>query len=167
MTKVTQAVVLLAVVCGLLATGVLAASQAYQDTPTTVETVGNESLVQDVGNWTAVEASGGTGVTGFYDNETVRNSSGDVLTEGEDYEWDAESGSIRFFESSSTEDGSNASISYAYDRRPEQATAMIGPVATMFDVAGILPLVVALLAVLAGLDVLRSSTSGGSYGGRR
>lgn len=167
MSRAIQAVVLLAVIVALLGTGILAVSQAYQDTPTHVETVSGETLTQDVGNWTAVDAAGQAGVVGFYDNETVRNESGDNLTEGTDYEWD-ESGQIKFLNSSSTTDGANASIDYAYDARPEQSTAMIGPIAAMFDIAGILPLALGAIAVLWGTTTLWSAAGGrGSYGGRR
>lgn len=167
MSRVTQAVVLFAIVTALIATGVIAVSQAYQDTPTDVETVEDEQFVQSVGNWVSVDAASETGVTGFADDETVRNQDGQTLTEGDDYEWDAESGAVRILDTANTQDGATASIDYSYDQRPGQATAMIGPLAVVFEISGVLPLVLAVAAVLAGLGVLSSSVGGGTYGGRR
>ena len=167
MSRVTQAVVLFAIVTALIATGVIAVSQAYQDTPTDVETVEDEQIVQSVDEWVHVDAADETGVTGFYDNETVRNQDGETLTEGEDYEWDTEAGAIRILDTANTEDGGEASIDYSYDKRPDDAVAMIGPLATVFDISGILPLVLAVAAVLSGLGVLSKSVGGGTYGGRR
>ncbi|QSG02518.1 putative membrane protein [Natranaeroarchaeum sulfidigenes] len=156
-----------AIVTALIATGVLAVSEAYQDTPTDVETVEDEHFIQDVGEWVSVDRADDTGVTGFYDNETVRNQDGDELNEGNDYEWDNDAGAVRILDTPNTEDGADASIDYSYDQRAEEATIMIGPLATIFEIAGILPLVLAVAAVLSGLGLLSRSVGGGTYGGRR
>lgn len=167
MSRVTQAVVLFAIVSALIATGVIAVSQAYQDTPTDVEAVEDEGFVQSVGEWTSVDAADESGVAGFSEEVTVQNQDGDTLTAGDDYEWDSDEGAVRILDTSNTEDGQDASIDYEYDQRPEDAIAMIGPLAAAFDMAGILPIVLAVAAVLSGLGVLSRSVSGGTYGGRR
>lgn len=167
MSQTVRAVVLLALVGVLLGTGVLATSQAYQDSPTHVESIDNESLTQKVGEWQSVDAATKDGFAGAYDNETVRNSSGSTLTEGTDYEWNQSDGRIKFLDSSSTNNGSSAEIDYSYDQRSEMAVSMVGPLAAVFDMAGILPIVFVTGLVFAGLRVLWSAVPENSYGRRR
>lgn len=166
MARVSQAVMLLVLVVGVLATSVAVLGSTYEDTPTHVETVENETLTQDIGNWTATDSTTRTGVTGWYDNESVYASDGSQLTEGTDYEWSTMNGSVYWYNTSSTTDGGSANVSYAYDRRPDQATTMIGPLAVLIDMSGVFPLVIIAGVVFLALRQL-SSVSGGYHGGRR
>jgi hypothetical protein len=165
MAQVKSAVVLLSLVGVLALAGTLVASASYQQTPTHVETVDNETVTQDVGNLTPVTAAGERGVTRFYGNETVR-AGGSELTAGTDYTWNTSTGQIAWINSSATTDGAAASISYAYDARPAAAVAMVGPIAAVYDIAGILPLVVVAGAIFAALNQLRRRGIPGSGGGR-
>jgi hypothetical protein len=167
MPEVAKAVVLLAILTAVLGMGVSVISAEYQHTPTHVETVDNETLTQDIGNWTAVDAASEPGVTGFYDNETVENESGDQLVENTDYEW-ASNGSVKFYDTQNTSDGANASITYSYDSRPQQAATMMGPIAVMFEISGVFPLVVVAGAAFLAIGHLRNVSLGrGGGGGRR
>lgn len=175
MPRVAQAVMLLVLVVGILATSVAVLGHAYEDTPTHVEHVENETLTQDVGNWTATNSTTETGAVQWYDNETVyANESGGLLSggntvqlvEGEDYKWSTENGSVYWYDTSNTTDGSPANVSYAYDSRPVQANTMIGPLAMLIDMLGIFPLV-----IIAGVSFLAlrqlASVLDGPHGRRR
>lgn len=166
MPRVSQAAMLLVLVVGLLATSVAVIGSSYENTPTHVESVENETLTQDVGNWTATDSTRRTGVTGWYDNESVRNSTGGALQEGVDYEWSTTNGSVYWYNTSDTTDGGGADVSYAYDSRPAQANTMIGPLATLIDMSGIFPLVIVAGVAFLALKQL-ASTTGGPGGSRR
>lgn len=162
----TEAVLLLVFVVGILGFGIVAVSATYEDAEEHV-IVTNESFVQDVGNWTPVDAADEAGLIRFNDTVTVYNSSGSELTEGTDYEWAPANGSVLISDTASTTDGASASVTYEYDRRPEQSTAMLAPLRTLFEIGGVLPLAVGGGALLVGAQWLRSATATASGGGRR
>lgn len=166
MPEVIKAVALLAILTAVLGMGIGVISAEYQATPTHVETVENETITQDVGNWTAVDAADDPGVTQFYDNESAYNPTGDPLVEGTDYDW-AANGSVTFYNTSNTSDGAQASITYSYDARPEQASAMMGPIAVLFDISSVFPLVIIAGAAFLALGSLKRHGLGSSGGGGR
>lgn len=94
----------------------------YEQGPETNSTVLDESVVVDVGNWTAVDAP--SYARRFLDDETVRNSSGATLTEGADYEWSTQNGSIYWYSGGSFTDGETGSVDYTYVAPTPEARAM-------------------------------------------
>lgn len=145
----------------------------YQHGPQTTETVASESITVDVGNWTPVNAP--TYAQTFYDNETVRNSSGATLVEGTDYKWSTTNGSIYWYSDGDFNDGATASVDYAYSAPTEESRTM----KTIFTVpinvvlpSGVLIVLAFSIAGLAVgiyqvLDNLGGSRSRGSLSSRR
>lgn len=166
MPKPQEAVLLLVLVVGVIGFGLVAVSAAYEDTPDETVAVTDEAFVQDVGNWTAVDAASEGGVTGFSETVTVRNASGGELGDA-DYTWNATDGTVLIEATQNTTDGADASIDYEYTRRPEQATAMLAPIRMMFDIGGILPLVIAAGTMFVGVRWLWEVSGANNYGGRR
>ena len=91
----------------------------YQAAPETTHNVTDETVVADVGNWTAVDAP--SYAQSFDDNETITNASGTQLTEGSDYEWNASAGEIYWYDTSSVADGEEMLVDYAYSAKTEEA----------------------------------------------
>lgn len=94
------------------------------------QTVTNESVTADVGNYTELD-----GYRIDEDSETVYNASGAEMTRGTDYEMGYENGSIKALSGGSISDGTTIQVSYDY-----QATD--GTTSTILD---LVPLFVALL----------------------
>lgn len=107
----------------IVAFGLAGASVAFNDAALTYS-VGGEEITQDVGGDVEVPTEGE--VVNFYDNETVYNSTGTVLEEGTDYDWDTQNGSVHFYDTESTSDGSIATVDYAYDAVDEDTSALAG-----------------------------------------
>jgi len=99
-----------------------------------------ESVTVDYNNSSVVSESG----LRYSDTVTVTNASGSELSEGSDYNWNAEAGELDFINTSSTSDGESATITYEYREASDQQRT----VATVVQSLG-LPLVV-LLFLLAG-----------------
>jgi hypothetical protein len=145
----------------------------YEQAPGTNESVAGESITVDVGNWTAVDAP--DYARSFYDNETVRNSSGATLTEGTDYEWSASNASIYWYSGGNFNDGETASVDYAYTAPVEQARVLKNVFAVPIEVvlpAGVLILLAFSIAGLAigiyrALGKLGGSRGRGSFASRR
>jgi hypothetical protein len=95
----------------LVVVGSLAVGAALNDNVNTY-TAENESVTQDVGNWTEVVRH--DDVVGYLDNETVYNEVDNELTEGTDYEWDTTNGSIYWYDTGDTTDGAEATVIYSY-----------------------------------------------------
>lgn len=116
-------------------------------------TVTNETVTQDVGNYTAVSAAGDEGVKGFLDDEVVYNSSDVQLTEGTDYEWNETDGTIKFLSTTDTTDGANANITYTYDYMGDDQVATVQRISQAMLLGGVV-IIVLFAAVI--LRVLRN-----------
>lgn len=116
-----------------------AISGAYADAPVSNETVTNESLDPDVGNWTPVEQS--REARSFEDNETVF-ANGTTATEGTDYEWSTENGSVYAYPGGILDGAENASITYTYTAGNEVTVAGRETLFLVFKVFGVLALAI-------------------------
>lgn len=116
------------VVAAVFAT-MLIADAALASAATENTTVVNETITQDVGNWTPVAASGSTFEQGFEPNATVYNSSDVRLTNGTDYRWSPTNGSVLFFSTANTTDGADANVTYSYQQNVEAVRNGWGPIA--------------------------------------
>jgi hypothetical protein len=86
-------------------------------------TVTNESITVDYGNLTYVSQDAGS-----YDSNVMVYDSGDTeLTEGMDYDWYANNGSVGWYNTTETTDGETATITYSY------TTGGTGPYASVID----------------------------------
>lgn len=136
----------------------------YEATPETTETVGDETVVADVGNSTAVDAP--DYARSFEDNETIINSSGTTLQEGSDYDWDTSTGEIHWIDSSSVSDGEEMSVDYAYSAKTEEARTAQRILAIPIEIilpAGVLIIAaMAIAGLVAGVYALFSDSSRGS-----
>lgn len=120
----------------------------YQSAPETVESVSNESITADLNNDTAVDSP--SYALRYYDNETVRNSTGHQLTEGSDYEWNTSTGEISWYNTSSVDDGEAMEVDYSYDAKTQKARTVKSVFSALFEV--ILPssiLVIVAMTVIA------------------
>lgn len=137
----------------------------YDRAPEQAETVNDEPIVVDKGNWTATDHP--DYALSFYDNETVRNSSGSQLSEGTDYEWNTTNGSVYWYESSTdVTDGEEASITYSYAAKRPGTRRVMSVVS--IPVRYVLPfsLLVLLAMTMAGLGIGLYRFTDRSFSGR-
>lgn len=89
-------------------------------------TAANDSLIVDYNDSVRVDSS----ADGYGDEITVTNSTGDVLDDGDDYDWNADIGAISFVEGGATTDGESVDVAYdAYDapENTQRSLAFLGP----------------------------------------
>lgn len=89
--------------------------------------VENETHVQQVGMWQLVDRSTEEFTAGFNDSVTVYNDTSTELAEGDDYEWNASDGAIFFYDTTSTSDGTQFTITYTYFQNTEGVKDLSGP----------------------------------------
>ena len=107
-------------------------------------TVEDEEIVQQTGVWQFVDKATEDFTTGFSDeNVTVRNQDGQELTRGEDYEWNATDGTIKFIDTENVEHGETGSIDYDYRQNTEEVQGLLTVLSSMISGLG-------LVAVFAG-----------------
>lgn len=142
------------------------AGAAYQDTPAKVHNVENETIEVNFSSQTAVDAPGYT--LGFYENETVYNSSGAELEEGDDYQFNATTGEVTWYNTAELTDGESASISYSYDAKIRTARALKNVIALPLRLALPAAILIALVVAIAGLAIglVRLSGGGSSHSTR-
>lgn len=149
------AFVLLILVVG--AVGINAAINESARYPTSVV---NESVTVNYSSPTLVDRSGD--VYGlFYDNETVRNQTGAVLTDGTDYDWNRTTGAITWFNTASTTDGETATITYWFDEPSPEGQALSAVLWPAFIGAGLAGVLFAGFVLVGYLSRLLSPGSGG------
>lgn len=125
-----------AVLAIVIAVGFVAISAAFTASAVP-HTVTNETLTQDVGNWTPVDEQD---AIEYQDNETVYNATDTQLVDGTDYEWNTTNGSVYWYDTASTTDGADATISYTYLEPSESTNA----VASLLSLGGRALMLVAL-----------------------
>lgn len=146
-------VVLAVVVLGLfLVVGLTAVNQQFTETGADINTT--ESFVADPGNVTQLNGSNIEGA--FYDERvTVTDDKGRLVTEGEDYLWYQQNGTIKTLQGGALSDGENVTISYRYSAPTPQARGFLSILTTPYQVLRYLPLVLVGLAVLMVLSKVR------------
>jgi len=138
----------------------------YQQAPETTTNVTDEDVVADVGNWTAVDAP--EHARSFGDDEVITNSSGTQLDEGSDYDWNASTGEIYWYDTSSVSDGETMQADYSYTSKTEEARTARQVLSVPIEIilpAGVLIVVaMAVAGLVAGAYTLltNSRSSGGS-----
>ncbi|MBP1987238.1 hypothetical protein [Halolamina salifodinae] len=144
----------------MLLVGVFVVASIFSTLPaTSVVAVSGESVTIDYGNTTTVDDTTGES---YYDNETITYS-GANLTEGTDYEWYPSNQSVRWYNSTNTDDGATAEIDYAYDAKPEMARNSIGTIGSAFTL-GAVAIIVLVASLILGLV---GGFGGGGRRGRR
>jgi len=145
----------------------------YDQTADENYTVTNESITVDYGNATAVDPP--TKASSFDASVTVRNSAGDTLTEGQDYDWDPDDGAVTWYDTPDTTDGETASIDYGYSGPSQTARTIFAAVALPIRVVFPVSVFVVVGMSVVGLAVgiyrvyrrLGRSHGGGSFTTRR
>lgn len=143
-----------AVAASIVLLGIFVISAIYGGMATNVHTVEGESITADVGNTTQVAEDYGES---YYDNESITNSSGTLLVEGDDYDWFTSNGSVQWYDTGNVSDGEEMSIDYAFDAKPERPRESIGVMSSAFRLAGVIIIVLTaslVLAAVAGFDKL-------------
>lgn len=121
-------------------------------TNATVQGAENESVTVDYTNNSTVSAD----AVSF--NETVTiTSEGTTLTDGTDYEWYHETGTVEWYNTSSTTEGDTAWVDYTYQYRTQETEDVSGMLASVSPVLGLLLLITGLGALLV------ISWGGGAY----
>lgn len=110
-----------------------------------------ETVTEDIRVDYSQEVSVAEGTPPYFDNETVENSTGTVLTEGTDYQWDTSTGNVTWFNTSKTTENAFASITYAYQSRG-QATETSNNILSVF--APFFGFLIGLTAIGATLKIL-------------
>lgn len=131
----------------------LVADAAEDSAAQTADSVDNETINQQVDIWQFVSKATEDRTAGFNESVTVFNSSGDELTKGEDFLWNASEGTINYQNTANVTDGENGNISYTYFRNTKEVNTIsqiIDPVVALIGNGGLLVgglgLVVVLLA---------------------
>lgn len=112
----------------ILGLGLLFAGGANIGYETAVDdySVTNESITVDYSDPVQVAE---TGVAYTHnDTVTVYNSSDALLVPGTDYDWNATSAAVTWYDTANTTDGETASITYDYTAPPDSNQAMFGVV---------------------------------------
>lgn len=91
----------------------------------------------------------------YYDNETVRNETGAVMTDGTDYEWYTTNGTLDVLAGGDLANDSNASITFTYHGHTPRQAAVGDAVVRSNQIIVMLPLLVAVVFMGAALLALR------------
>jgi len=162
-------VLLLAVVLAGVMGVAWAVGAQYQDAPETTHSVTDEAATADVGNWTSVDAP--DYATSFYDNETITNSSGTQLQEGSDYDWNASTGSIRWYDTASVDDGESMSVDYSYRSKTETARnlkfVLDVPISIVFPISVLIIVAMSVAGLAAGAYRVLAKADGSTSFNRR
>lgn len=110
-------------------------SAAWADVPRQEYSETNETMTVEYGVWKPVDPAETNRLQSAQDNEAVR--SGNTLTEGTDYEWNASDGTIRFYNTAETSEGDTAYLDYTYTGTTATAARWAQPI---FAVIGVLPI---------------------------
>lgn len=129
----------LILVLGFLVAGLPAAVAEVAST----ETVSDEPISVAYNETTAVDADG----VGYNETVTISSDQSD-LSAGEDYDWDASTGEIRFFNTSSTRANETVNISYAVRSVPTTTDRIVDLIA-MFRIP-----IALLITLMLGLGAL-------------
>lgn len=125
----------------------LATAHDYAGTPYGYQDI----TVVDYGSTTTVSENA-TGTEGYGANITIVDTDTDTtLVEGEDYQWDADTGEITWLDTANTNDGDNVTVDYAaYQRTPQTRAAwtILMPFAGLFGLFGLVSALRALLTYL-------------------
>lgn len=119
------------------------ASGAYADA-TVNKSIDNQTVTVDYTNDSQLDAVDVV----EYRNATVFNSSGDELTEGTDYNYSKQNGSVDWINTTATTEGSTATVSFDYATHQEEARLVASIVEPLSAVMGLLPWLVGVGAVL-------------------
>lgn len=129
-----------------LAVPALGTAHTYAGTPFEYE----ETLTVDYTDDSSVSEN--ATVENYGTDPTLTNSSGTELVAGEDYDWNATSGNVTWFNTSNTTSGEAVDIEYqAYQRTDETAAAwtILVPLMSLFGLFGFVAAVRALWQVSA------------------
>ena len=141
----------------------------YQDAPETTHSVTDEAISADVGNWTSVDAP--NYATGFEDNETITNSTGATLSEGSDYDWNASTGSIYWYDTSSVDDGEAMNVDYTYRTKTETARnlkfVLDVPISIVFPISVFIIVAMSVAGLAAGAYRVLAKADGSNSFNRR
>lgn len=91
----------------------------------------------------------------YYDNETVRNETGAVMTDGTDYKWDTTNGTLDVQSSGDLANDSNASITFTYYGPTPRQDAVGDVVVRSNQIIVMLPLLVAVVFMGAAVLAMR------------
>lgn len=128
------------------------------------DSVTNESIVMETDIWQFVNKAVEANTAGFNETVSAENASGTDLEKGEDFEWNATEGKIKFLNTQNVTDGATGSINYTYFRNTERVgelDAVLGPVVSFVGQAGIWGAGLALVGILLALAALVAKFFGG------
>jgi hypothetical protein len=140
------------VALALLAIVGVAAVQAAVVETGQQQSVDGEQFAPDPGNYIELENSNIDGAT--YDpTPVVRTANGQIVQEGDDYEWNRSDGTIKTIEGEALE-GNTATIDYSWTQPSETQRNIAGLAGSSFEVVGLLILVLGVSLVLGMLGVV-------------
>lgn len=129
--------VISAVVAGIILVSMFSPITNVVGSNTGTQSVANESVTADVGNYTDLDGyqlKDGT--------VNVTDDNGTTYTEGTDYEIDYDAGKLKPLENGSIADGDTLSVSYDYQAADN----------TTSTIAGLIPLILTLVGVMLFAD---------------
>lgn len=110
-------------------------------------TVTNESATVTLDEWNALDESNVPGAD-YADDEVIRNASGDVLTKGDDYEWNTSTGEIRPLSGTDATQSITATYNYTAPTEGTQFSLQLLPDVSML--LSILAIVGAAMLLVGG-----------------
>lgn len=135
-TKLVVPVMVFVVFVGGAFAAYQVADNAQDQAARSSETVTNETLTQQVGNWQLVSKSTDEFTAGFNDTVTVYNETGTQLEAGTDYEWNSTDGAILYKDTASTQDGNSSTITYDYEENTAVVKDLSGPLGAITTAVG-------------------------------
>lgn len=128
-------------------TAMQVADIGQDNAPAEQKNVTNETLVQEYDAYQYVDKALVQYTAGFDENVTVYNNTSVELTEGEDYEWNESDGTIRYHDTAKTNETNQSTISYTYYENTKDVKELSGPIRSLVEGLGLLPLMVGGIAL--------------------
>lgn len=113
-----------------------AADLGQKDAPADPRNVTDEQLAQEYDAWQYVDNATREYTAGFDENVTVENGTGATLEEGKDYSWNETDGTIKFHDTSSTNESNSSSIDYTYYWNTQRVREVSGPIKSVTQAIG-------------------------------
>lgn len=132
---------------GIVAMGALVGFNAALADNASLSTVENETWTPDPGNVTTLNESNLDGAD-YNETVTVRDSSGTEMSNETDYTWFDGNGTVKALEDGGLDGEEEATISYGYERAPEEQVEMAQLMALIPNSVGVLVPIIGLVFLL-------------------
>lgn len=158
MTQVAYGALVLVLVSLLLLGAGAVADEGVGHTGERTDIVEEEFTPQgNIGSVISLDNSNSDELT-YSDDAEVKDMNGNHSIEGEDYEWNANNGTIRPLSGGNLDGDNTATINYTIWNPTQQDDDIAGTIATLVDTGGFIPLLLLVALVVGAVVVLGGLT---------